>query len=116
MANQEKNRKSEAQENFEEADNAGRFAGGDADAQEAKNRALQQGATDTTGYNSGTVANESGDRAEPGDEFTNASAHRGDAQVQDFSGDADNVDDSGNRPLSDEELEHARNKANQGSR
>jgi hypothetical protein len=112
MANQEKNRKSEAQEKFEEADNAGRFAG----AQEAKNRALQQGATDTTGYHSGTVVNESGDRAEPGDEFTNASAHRGDAQVQEFSGDADNVDDNGSRPLSDEELEHARNKANQGSR
>ena len=116
MANQDKNRKGEAQKNFEEADNAGRFAGGDADAQEAKANAMQQGVRDTTGYNSGKVENDTGERAEPGDEFTNASARRGDAQVQDFTGDAQNVDDSGSRPLSDDELEHARNKANQGDR
>ena len=35
-----KNRKSESQERFEEADNAGRFAGNDTDAQSAKQQAI----------------------------------------------------------------------------
>ena len=115
MANTDKNRKSAAQKQFEEADNAGRFSGDDADARGAKEAALRQGdVTDTTGYNSGTFENESGDRARPGDEKTNASAHRGDAAVQDFAGDAQNINADNNRPLNDDELQHARNKANEG--
>lgn len=112
MANNDKNRKSEVQKQFEEADNAGRFAGDDQDARDAKNAALRQGATDTTGYDSGTFENKSGNRSQPDDETTNASAHRGDAQVQGFASDAQNVNDGGDRPMNDDELEHARNKAN----
>jgi hypothetical protein len=113
MANTDKNRKSEAQERFEEADNAGRFAGNDQDAQEAKNNALRGDVRDTTGYDSRPIQNDSGDRGKPGDELTNASAHRGDANVQDFAGNADNVNAGEGRPLNDDELEHARNKANE---
>jgi hypothetical protein len=114
MANNEKNRKSEAQERFEEADNAGLFAGNDADAREAKANALRDGdVEDTTGYNSGPVVNDSGNRARPGDATNDAAARRGDANVQDFAGDAQNVNADNNRPLEGDELEHARNKANE---
>lgn len=113
MANNDKNRKSEEQERFEEADNAGRFAGNDEDAQKAKQNALKGDVKDTTGYDSSQVQNDSGRRGEPGDEYTNASASRGNADVQDFAGNADNVNDGEGRPLNDYELEHARNKANE---
>ena len=113
MANKNKDRKSEAQERFEEADNAGRFAGDDEDARQAKAAALKGDVRDTTGYDSSPVHNESGTRSNPGDEQTNATAHRGSAQVQDFTGDAQNVNDGSGRPLNDEELGHARNKANE---
>lgn len=113
MANQNKDRKSEAQERFEEADNAGRFAGDDDDARRAKAAALKGNVRDTTGYDSSPVQNESGSRSEPGDEQTDATAHRGSAQVQDFTGDAQNVNDGGGRPLEDNELDRARNKANE---
>ncbi len=114
MVNNDKNRKSEAQERFDEADNAGRFAGNDQDAMDAKNAALQDGVKDTTGYDSRPFQNDSSSRSEPGDEFTNASAHHGDAQVQPFTSDAQNVNDAGDRPMDNDELEHARNKANEG--
>jgi hypothetical protein len=114
MANNDKNRKSEAQKRFEEADNAGRFAGNDSDSRDAKNAALKEGVNDTTGYDSRPFQNESGSRGEPGDEYSNASAHRGDAQPQNFTGDAQNVNDDGNRPLNSDELQNARNKASEG--
>ncbi|HEV7330025.1 MAG TPA: hypothetical protein VGN63_03210 [Flavisolibacter sp.] len=113
MANKNKDRKSEAQERFEEADNAGRFAGNDEDSRKAKAAALQGDVKDTTGYDSSPFQNESGSRSNPEDERTNATAHRGSAQVQDFTGDAQNVNDGGGRPLDEDELDHARNKANE---
>jgi hypothetical protein len=113
MANNDKNRKSEAQERFDEADNAGRFAGNDEDARKAKENALKGDVKDTTGYDSSPVQNESGKRGQPGDTFTNASAHRGDANVQDFAGNAQNINAGDERPLENDELEHARNKANE---
>lgn len=113
MANKNKDRKSEAQERFEEADNAGRFAGDDEDARKAKSAALKGDVTDTTGYDSRPVHNESGSRSRPGEDQTNATAHRGSAQVQDFTGDAQNVNDNGGRPLDGDELDRARNKANE---
>ena len=45
--NQHKHRKSEAQKQFEEADNAGRFAGDDADAKAAKEQAMENIRQDT---------------------------------------------------------------------
>ena len=112
MANNEKNRKSEAQERFEQADNAGRFAGNDADARKAKNEALKTGATDNTGYDSKPFENQRS-RTNPDREGTDEAAHRGSAQADDFAGDAQNVNADSSRPLQGEELEHARNKANE---
>jgi len=113
MANNNKNRKSEVQERFDEADNAGRFAGNDEDSKEAKNNALGAGAKDTTGYNSGTFQNSNRDGSEPGDERTDSEAHRDPAQSPNFKGEAQNVNDDTGRPLNDDELSHARNKANE---
>ncbi|MBD0333773.1 MAG: hypothetical protein ICV66_14095 [Chitinophagaceae bacterium] len=48
MPNEDKNRKSEAQEIFEQADNAGRFAGDDADAKGARNQAIENIRQDTS--------------------------------------------------------------------
>ncbi len=45
--NQQKHRKSEAQKQFEAADNAGRFAGDDADAKAAKEQAMENIKQDT---------------------------------------------------------------------
>ncbi|MDQ3278902.1 MAG: hypothetical protein M3Q06_11285 [Bacteroidota bacterium] len=112
MANNEKNRKSEAQERFEEADNAGRFAGNDADSQVAKQNALRAGAQDTTGYDSGPVENQESNRNSDQD-GTDEAAHRGSADTDDFAGNADNVNADSSRPLQDDELDRARNKANE---
>ena len=112
MANNDKNRKSEAQERFEQADNAGRFAGNDADANEAKNEALKAGATDNTGYDSRPFENQRS-RTNPDRDGTDEAAHRGSAQADDFTGDAQNVNADSSRPLQDDELTHAKNKANE---
>lgn len=113
MANKDKNRKSEAQDRFDDAVNAGRFAGDSDDAQKAKQKALKGKVEDTTGYDSSSVQNDNGRRGEPGDEYTNASARRGDADAQDFAGNAQNVNAGEGRPLNDDELKKARNKADQ---
>jgi hypothetical protein len=113
MANNDKNRKSEAQERFEEADNAGRFAGNDQDSRDAKNAALQAGAVDTTGYNSGTFSNSNRDGSEAGDERTDTEAHRDAAQSHNYKGEAQNVNDDTSRPMQENELTHARNKASE---
>ncbi|HEU4901511.1 MAG TPA: hypothetical protein VFT06_01940 [Flavisolibacter sp.] len=112
MANKDKNRKSEAQKRFDEADNAGRFAGNDAESGEAKNEALKAGARDTTGYNSRPVVNQRS-RNNPDNDGTDEAAHRGSAQADDFAGDAQNVNADNSRPLQGDELKHARNKANE---
>lgn len=113
MENNNKNRKSKAQERFEEADNAGRFAGNDKDAQQAKANALQGGVRDTTGYDSGTFRNSQRDGSEPGDERTDAEAHRDPAQSHNYKGEAQNVNDDTGRPMQKDELQQARNKANE---
>src|SRR5687768_17142166 len=46
--NHSKNRKSEAQERFDQADNAGRFAGNDPDARAAREQAMEQIRQDTS--------------------------------------------------------------------
>ena len=113
MTNNDKNRKSEAQETFEEADNAGRFAGDNSESRAAKEAALRSGAKDTTGYNSGTVRNSNRDGSEPGDERTDSDTHRHPAKSQNMKGEAQNVVDDNGRPLNDNELAKARNKANE---
>jgi hypothetical protein len=112
MANNEKDRKSEIQERFDEADNAGRFAGNDADAQDAKNSLLQQGAKDTTGYDSSPTENRRS-QYNPDRDGSDDAAHRGSANADDFTGDAQNVNGDNSRPLQEDELQHARNKSNE---
>ena len=47
---------------------------------------------------------------------TNNRAHRDPAQSKDYKGEAQNVNDDSGRPLEDEALHHARNKATEGVR
>jgi hypothetical protein len=45
---------------------------------------------------------------------TDAEARRDPAQSHNYKGEADNVNDDKGRPLDEKELDHARNKANEG--
>lgn len=104
--NEEKARKSEAQKTFEEADNAGRFAGDDADAQNARTKAeanIRQEA--------GALRNQ-GQQPKAGDD-ENIRPEQSNA----FKAEAQNINkagNDGNLHNNDNSLEHARNKANQG--
>jgi hypothetical protein len=97
--NQDKNRKSKEQEIFEQADNAGRFAGNDSDAKAAKGKAVENIRQDT----SSTF------------EERNRNVEERDAdQSQDYRGESQNVkDDSGGR-LRGKEAASARDKAEEG--
>lgn len=106
IRNTDKNRKSEAQERIEQADNAGRFAGGDADAQAARDRAEKSIRQESSGAR--------GDRNK-GTDQRDTPARRGANQAQDTAGDAQNVKDSDTR-LEGKEAKEARNKATEGSR
>jgi hypothetical protein len=102
--NTEKNRKSDAQEVFEQAENAGRFAGNDNDANAAKTAAQENIRQDVNSS-----------REERSHDQTDAEARRDPAQSQDYKGESQNVNDDNGRPLtSGDELDHARNKANEG--
>jgi len=104
--NTSKNRKSESQEIFEQADNAGRFAGNDTDAQSARQQAAENIRQDSR--SSRVERNK--------DENTDPEARRDPAQSQDYKGEAENVNDDTSRPLNEDESKHARNKANEGLR
>ncbi|MBD0297424.1 MAG: hypothetical protein ICV84_19905 [Flavisolibacter sp.] len=105
--NKEKNRKSEAQEIYEQADNAGRFAGDDADAKAAQETAIENIRQDT---------NSNREERNKDQENTDAEARRDWAQTQDYKGEAQNVNDDTGRPMTDEEARDARNKATEGMR
>ena len=107
MASTDKNRKSEAQEIFEQADNVGRFAGDDTDAKAAKDQAIENIRQDTMS---------SREERNKSDENTDAEAHRDPAQTQDYKAEAQNVNDDTGRPMAEDELDHARNKATEGMR
>jgi hypothetical protein len=102
--NNSKNRKSESQEIFEQADNAGRFAGNDTDAQSARGQAMENIRQDAQSSKEERNTNEN----------TDAEARRDPAQSQDYKGESQNVNDDTGRPLSEEELDKARNKATEG--
>jgi hypothetical protein len=105
--NNEKNRKSRAQELYEEAENAGRFAGNDADAKAAREQAVKN------------ISQEAGGSREDQnmeDRNSDAEARREPAQSHDYKGEAQNVNDDTGRTLNEEELKHGRNKANEGLR
>ena len=101
--NTNKNRKSEAQEIYEQADNAGRFAGDDADSKAAREQAIENIRQDT---------DSSREERNNEDNNTDEEARRDPAQSQDYKGEAQNVNDDTGRPLDEKEVDHARNKAN----
>jgi hypothetical protein len=105
--NTNKDRKSEAQEIFDQADNAGRFAGDDNDSKTARAAAEENIKQDT-----GSSREErSGDR-----DATDAEARRDRGQSHDYKGEAQNVNDDTGRPMEEGETGHARNKAMEGTR
>lgn len=105
--NTDKNRKSEAQERFEEAENAGRFAGKDADARAARCSMEENIRQDTS---SGS------EERNKGTDRLDTPAKRGSAQAQDTAGDAQNEEVDGTGRLGGKEAEDARNKADEGIR
>lgn len=102
--NSNKDRKSGAQEIYEQADNAGRFAGDDAGSKAAEQQASENNRQDTESNRQ--------ERNKDND-FTDAEARRDPAQSQDYKGEAQNVNDDTGRPLNEQELDHSRNKANE---
>ena len=90
-----KDRKSESSERFEQAENAGRFAGNDADAKAAKEQSTENMKQDTASRKS-----EKSSR----DDRPGAAAGRGSNQSQDFAGEAQNVEDDGTGRLENEEV------------
>ncbi len=105
--NEEKGRKSEAQKKFEEADNAGRFAGNDADAEQARAQAEENIRQDTHHQRQGKMNDNQildADDVKPG-------------QTNMLEEEAQNINknrDGGDLANNDSSLEHARNKATQG--
>jgi hypothetical protein len=106
--NTSKNRKSEAQEIFEQADNAGRFAGNDTDAKSAKDQAVENIRQDTQSTRD--------ERNKDENENTDTEARRDLAQSHDYKEEAQNVNDDTGRPLNEDESNSARSKANEGIR
>lgn len=105
--NLDKNRKSGAQEIFDQADNAGRFAGNDADAKAARSAAEENIKQDTASSRDERGGNR---------DSTDAEARRDRAQSHDYKEEAQNVNDDWGRPLTEGETEHARNKSMEGTR
>lgn len=104
MAQNEKQRKSEAQEIHEQADNAGRFAGDSPDSQAALEQSKEN------------IRQDTGSSREERSGDNEADDGQRDNQVQDTGGDAQNVEDDGSGRLEGEEAERARNKATEGLR
>jgi hypothetical protein len=107
--NTSKNRKSESQKIFEEADNAGRFSGNDPDSRAAKDQAIENIKEDINSTREERNKEENND-------YTDADARREGAQAHDVKGEAQNVNDDTGRPLNEDELNKARNKATEGDR
>jgi len=104
--NTSKNRKSESQKIFEQADNAGRFAGNDKAAHTARQQSEENIRQDANASRGEKSINED----------TDAEAKRDPAQAHDYKGESQNVNDDTGRPLTKEESNKARNKANEGLR
>ena len=105
--NTNKNRKSQAQEIYEQADNAGRFAGDDSDSKAAREQAIENIRQDT---------NSNPQERDKENDNSDAEARRDPEQSQDYKGEAQNVNDDSGRPLDEQELDRARNKATEGQR
>ena len=107
--NTEKNRKSEAQKQFDEADNAGRFAGDNTDAKAAREQAIENIRLDTTSRR---------EERNKSEENTDSEARRDPAQTHDYKGEAQNVNIDPEHPGklggNNRDTEHARKKAMEG--
>ena len=101
--NTSKERKSESQKIFEQADNAGRFSENNTDAQAARRQAEENITEDAQSS-----------REERNKQKQTDVVARRDAQPHDYKGEAQNVNDDAGRPLSEDETDKARNKANEG--
>jgi hypothetical protein len=107
MAQNEKQRKSEAQEIHEQAENAGRFAGDSPESQAALEQSVEN------------IRQDTGSSRQERDKGDNEAAAEGGTdrnQGQDTAGDAQNVEDDGSGRLEGGEAERARNKATEGQR
>ena len=102
--NTSKNRKSEAEEIFEQADNAGRFAGTDPDSKAAKEQAIENIRQDTQ-----STANKRNKDDDIGG-LDKINIGEGDDQ------EAQNVRDDMDRLIEEDETDHARNKATEGQK
>ncbi|HEY1113381.1 MAG TPA: hypothetical protein VGE66_07460 [Chitinophagaceae bacterium] len=102
-----KNRKSETRERFEQADNAGRFAGNDADALAARRNMEENIRQDTSSHS---------EERNKGSDQRDTPARRGTGQAQDTAGDAQNEEVDGTGRLEGKEAENARQKADEGIR
>ena len=100
----DKQRKSKAQQIYEQAENAGRFAGNDTDAHTAREQAKENIRQDTN-----STRNER-------NKDNNEERERDTQQSKDYSGEAQNVNDDAGRPLNPDEVENARNKSMEGIR
>lgn len=105
--NKDKQRKSDAQKELERLDNEGRFAGDDADSKAALRQAEEQ-------VRQAPVSN--GRQDDPNNGFNDEEAHRDPNKSQTYRVEAQN--DRSQSPDPDlldnqEEIDHARNKANQ---
>ena len=100
-----KNRKSDAQKAFENADNAGRFALNDNESRVAKEEAIEKIRHDT---------NSNSSEPDQQHQYTDTEAGRDSFQSYNNLGETWNVNDDSERPLNDEEIRNARNKANEG--
>lgn len=107
IRNTDKNRKSEAQERFEQADNAGRFAGDDNDAKAARKRMEEDIRQDT---------NASREDRNKGTDRLDTPAKRTTNQAQDTAGDAQNEEVDNTGRLEGREADAARNKSTEGQR
>jgi hypothetical protein len=116
MANNiSKNRKTEAQDIFDQAQNMGRFAGDGKDAKAARQNAVENIEEQISSSNKQQQNRQGGQDLD--NENTDAEARRDPAQAHDYKGEAQDVNYGDGRPLQgEEELEHARDKATEDLR
>ncbi|MGE5521449.1 MAG: hypothetical protein ACM3VS_16105 [Candidatus Dadabacteria bacterium] len=90
---------------FEQASDTGRFSSDDSSTRTARQQVIQNiNRDDISSRPDGDQANEN----------TDAEARRDNAQLHDYKGESQNVNDDTGRPLSEDELKHARNKSREG--
>lgn len=106
----EKPRSGNVQKRYDEADNAGEFAGDDNQAKAARKHAQDQIDKERR------TSNDRQSAEEIKSDTTDVLAHRNPTHGRDYKGEAQNINDDSGRPLTDEEAARARNKASEGKK